>query len=273
MSSPHQPAQSARIQFAFDPSASASSGHGRLCDALAGTAAADPAKQDHECHLEAPRTPFDDASACPSCAPAPSNPGGSRSQAVPSGFSTPHPSRTLEGRPFASGGPADNTLDGLSATTAESSAAAIGAGNNQVGTAAAWTTPGITTARGHQAMPQDADQMPPVVRDGPGALWDRADALRWAVAGGLACTGLVTALDWLWVELPDQPWLLRWTRMAADHPWRTGFAGGALCLVLWPRALWFRTPASPGKEAGYDASCRSEKQRHSNRTNNFLQTA
>jgi hypothetical protein len=273
MSSPHQPAQSARIQFAFDPSASASSGHGRLCDALAGTAAADPAKHDHKCQLEASRTPFDDASVCPSCSPAPSNPGDSRSQAVPSGFSTPHPSRTLEGRPFASGGPADNTLDGLSATTAESSAAAIGAGNNQVGTAAAWTTPGITTARGHQAMPQDADQMPPVVRDGPGALWDRADALRWAVAGGLACTGLVTALDWLWVELPDQPWLLRWTRMAAEHPWRTGFAGGALCLVLWPRALWFRTPASPGKEAGYDASCRSEKQRHSNRTNNFLQTA
>jgi hypothetical protein len=86
------------------------------------------------------------------------------------------------------------------------------------------------------------DPKPAPNRDGPGAYWDRADALRWAVACGLACTGLVTALDWLWVELPEQPWLLRWTRMAADHPWRTGLAGGALCLAVWPRRQWVRAP-------------------------------
>lgn len=86
------------------------------------------------------------------------------------------------------------------------------------------------------------DTKPAPNRDGPGAYWDRADALRWAVACGLACTGLVTALDWLWVELPEQPWLLRWTRMAADHPWRTGLAGGALCLAAWPRRQWVRAP-------------------------------
>lgn len=88
----------------------------------------------------------------------------------------------------------------------------------------------------------ETDPKPAPNRDGPGAYWDRADALRWAVACGLACTGLVTALDWLWVELPEQPWLLRWTRMAADHPWRTGLAGGALCLAAWPRRQWVRAP-------------------------------
>jgi hypothetical protein len=86
--------------------------------------------------------------------------------------------------------------------------------------------------------------------DGPGAYWDRADALRWALACGLACTGLVTALDWLWVEVPEQPWLLRWTRMAADHPWRTGLAGGALCLAFWPWSAWVRDPCeAAGKGA------------------------
>lgn len=83
---------------------------------------------------------------------------------------------------------------------------------------------------------------------GPGAYWDRADALRWALACGLACTGLVTALDWLFVELPEQPWLLRWTRMAADHPWRTGLAGGALCLAFWPRTAWVRDPAEAASQ-------------------------
>jgi len=83
---------------------------------------------------------------------------------------------------------------------------------------------------------------------GAGAFWDRADALRWALACGLACAGLVTALDWLFVELPEQPWLLRWTRMAADHPWRTGLAGGALCLAFWPRTAWVRDPAEAASQ-------------------------
>ena len=64
---------------------------------------------------------------------------------------------------------------------------------------------------------------------------DKADEVRRAILGAVTL-GLVTALavlvfDRVWAEEPGQPWLVRWLRLAAEHPVRMGFAGAGFCLA------------------------------------------